>query len=69
MLPIRSASYVVAIRRRGVNDGPRHVVDGKLYLGSFIDSDVDGVPGTTATGDDLTIAVSEQGMLFQHFGD
>ncbi|MGI9471938.1 MAG: GEVED domain-containing protein, partial [Rubripirellula sp.] len=49
---------------RNVNNGPRHVVDNELFLGSFIDADVDGVPGVAADGDDLTIAVSNEGVLF-----
>lgn len=49
---------------RNINDGPRHVVDGSLTLGSFVDADVDGVPGNNADGDDMTIAISSEGLLF-----
>ena len=49
---------------QNANNGPRHVVDDKLFLGNFIDADVDGVPGDTADGDDLMIAISNTGTLF-----
>ena len=45
------------------NDGARHVV-GDLRLGTLIDAETDGLPGTSADGDDLRILVSDSGALF-----
>ncbi len=47
-----------------VNDGPRHVVDDRLFLGRFIDADSDGSPSAAADGDDTLIAGSSNGPLF-----
>lgn len=49
---------------RNINDGPRHVVDDRLFLGSFIDADVDGSPSSAADGDDTLILGSSTGTLF-----
>lgn len=46
------------------DDGPRHVVDGSLTLGRYIDADVDGQPVRTADGDDLTIEIFGSNALF-----
>ncbi len=65
MLPIPVLQVQGRYPTQNVNNGPRHVVDDKLFLGNFIDADVDGVPGVNADGDDLTIAISSTGSLFQ----
>ncbi|TWU25140.1 hypothetical protein Pla52o_14380 [Novipirellula galeiformis] len=46
------------------SDGPRHVVDGEIMLGSKVDVDVDGMPSRAADGDDATILASSTGTLF-----
>ena len=50
---------------RLINDGPRHVVDDQLFLGRFIDTDLDGIPVATADGDDLSISITSTGTLFE----
>ncbi|TWU47287.1 hypothetical protein Poly51_50860 [Rubripirellula tenax] len=47
-----------------INNGPRHVVDNQLFLGSFIDADSDGSPSAAANGDDTRIFGSSTGTLF-----
>ncbi len=49
---------------RLAQDGPRHVVDRELTLGSLIDANVDGIPVPQADGDDFTIAIEATGTLF-----
>ncbi|MFK8112174.1 MAG: Ig-like domain-containing protein [Rubripirellula sp.] len=46
------------------SDGPRHVVDDRLFLGQFVDADFDGSPGTEANGDDLLLEIFAEGALF-----
>ncbi len=46
------------------HDGPRHVVDGELKLGHYVDADLDGQPVRSADGDDLTIDIVGSGGLF-----
>ncbi|NND99399.1 MAG: peptidase, partial [Pirellulaceae bacterium] len=46
------------------HDGPRHVVDPTLTLGSFIDVDLNGRPVAQANGDDNVISISDVGDLF-----
>ncbi|MBR9814373.1 hypothetical protein GYB61_11025, partial [bacterium] len=48
------------------NDGARHTV-GALFLGTAIDSDDDGQPNATATGDDIDAATNdEDGVTFDN---
>ena len=46
------------------HDGARHVVVPDIYLGSLIDSETDGQPDATATGDDLSHLADEDGVAF-----
>ena len=46
------------------NNGPRHVLGGRLRLGTKVDADVDGLPGISALRDDVTIGISSEGTLF-----
>ncbi len=46
------------------NDGARHVVVPGIYLGALIDSEADGQPDATATGDDLANLADEDGVTF-----
>ena len=46
------------------NNGPRHVLGGRLRLGTKVDADVDGLPGISALRDDVTIGISSEGALF-----
>ncbi len=45
------------------NDGPRHVVDDRLFLGQSSDPDSDGQPSIGADGDDQNLQVSEVGRI------
>ncbi|MFC1927208.1 PKD domain-containing protein [Chloroflexota bacterium] len=45
------------------NDGARHNV-GDLYLGAAIDAELDGIPNSTATGDDNDNVDDEDGVAF-----
>lgn len=47
-----------------VNNGARHVVVPGLYLGTLIDSELDGQPDPFATGDDLANLADEDGVTF-----
>ena len=47
-----------------VNDGARHVVVPGIYLGALIDSEPDGQPDASATGDDLANLADEDGVAF-----
>ncbi len=49
---------------RNVNNGPRHVIDSTLFLGTSVDADLDGSPSVRADGDDTLIAGSSIGSLF-----
>jgi hypothetical protein len=49
---------------RIANNGPRHVVDPSLSLGTAVDPDLDGLPSVGAGGDDNNLQISEQGELF-----
>ena len=49
---------------KSVNNGPRHVVGGRLKLGSKVDSNPNGLPGLSALGDDVTIGITSEGSLF-----
>ncbi len=42
--------------------GPRHLNDNQTYLGSLIDSEPEGQPNATATGDDLNGDADEDGV-------
>ena len=44
------------------DDGPRHLVDDDLYLGSDVDSDKDGLPSADGTGDDNDYHDDEDGV-------
>jgi hypothetical protein len=44
------------------NDGARHIVDAKVYLGLGVDSEADGQPSFGADGDDLQGADDEDGV-------
>lgn len=46
------------------NDGARHVVVPGIYMGVQIDSEPDGQPDATATGDDLANLADEDGVAF-----
>ena len=46
------------------SDGARHVVMPGIYLGVLIDSEADGQPNATATGDDLANLADEDGVTF-----
>lgn len=46
------------------NDGARHVVVPGIYLGALIDSEPDGQPDASATGDDLANLADEDGVAF-----
>ncbi|MCK4652916.1 MAG: C10 family peptidase, partial [Candidatus Cloacimonetes bacterium] len=48
-----------------INDGARHILDGVTYLGVSIDSELDGQPDATATGDDLANLDDEDGVIFK----
>jgi len=48
-----------------VSNGPRHtVIDGGIFLGALIDSEVDGIPNASATGDDISNLADEDGVTF-----
>ncbi len=49
---------------RDINNGPRHVIDDLLFLGSSSDPNVDGLPSVGADGDDNNLQVSASGALF-----
>ncbi len=46
------------------NNGARHVVVPGIYMGTLIDSETDGQPDATATGDDLANLADEDGVSF-----
>lgn len=46
------------------NDGARHAVVPGIYLGAWIDSEPDGQPDASATGDDLANLADEDGVAF-----
>lgn len=50
------------------NDGPRHTIT-SLYMGTAVDSEADGQPNGTATGDDIAGATpdDEDGVTFPTF--
>ncbi len=56
-LPISYATQIA-------QNGPRHVVVDDFYLGSLADSEGDGQPNATASGDDLAGDDDEDGVLF-----
>jgi hypothetical protein len=47
-------------------NGARHVLNTNIFLGTRIDTEPDGQPNTTATGDDLNLATldDEDGVTF-----
>jgi len=45
-------------------NGARHIIDQTVYLGSLIDSELDGQPNSTATGDDISNLADEDGVAF-----
>jgi hypothetical protein len=45
------------------NNGARHLVDGTIFLGALIDTEADGQPDATATGDDLANLADEDGVV------
>ena len=46
------------------DNGARHLIDPAVYLGSRIDSEVDGQPRSDGLGDDLAGLADEDGVLF-----
>lgn len=46
-------------------NGARHLIDGLTYLGDLIDSEPNGQPDITATGDDLNNMADEDGVVFR----
>ena len=46
------------------NNGARHIVVPGIYLGALIDSEPDGQPDATATGDDKANLADEDGVTF-----
>ena len=46
-----------------VNDGARHRVDATIFLGTQIDTEADGQPNASATGDDLANLADEDGVV------
>jgi len=49
------------------NDGPGHVIDGTTYLGSIgPDTEINGQPNSSATGDDNNGTDDEDGITFIH---
>ena len=49
------------------NDGPGHVVDSEIYLGPSVpDSETNGQPNSTATGDDIDGNNDDDGITFLH---
>jgi hypothetical protein len=50
---------------KAINDGARHFADFITYLGSFVDTEPDGIPTVAATGDDLYfVPDDEDGVTF-----
>lgn len=47
-----------------VNNGARHVISPRVYLGSRIDGEFDGQPNALATGDDSNGVDDEDGVVF-----
>ncbi len=47
-----------------MNNGAHHEIDPKVFLGNLIDSERDGQPNATATGDDLAKLDDEDGVKF-----
>ena len=45
-------------------NGARHTYDSKTYLGSKIDTEQDGIPGSWANGDDNNNTDDEDGVNF-----
>ena len=45
-----------------INDGARHVIDPAVFMGLLIDSELDGQPDATATGDDKANLDDEDGV-------
>lgn len=45
------------------NNGARHLIDWKLYLGMNIDAELDGQPNANADGDDTSGSPDEDGVL------
>ncbi len=46
------------------SDGARHVLGGPLYLGSLVDNEDDGLPSSSASGDDTNNLDDEDGVTF-----
>lgn len=46
------------------NDGARHILEGELYLGTFVDEEEDGQPTSDADGDDTSGEDDESGIAF-----
>jgi hypothetical protein len=46
------------------NNGPRHVLGGRLRLGTKVDANPDGLPGISALRDDVAIGITSEGALF-----
>lgn len=47
-----------------VSDGARHTIDNHYYLGTDLDSDLDGQPDVLALGDDASGIDDEDGVIF-----
>ena len=45
-------------------NGARHIYDGHMFLGSSIDTELDGIPSVNADGDDTTGINDEDGVVF-----
>lgn len=46
------------------NNGAAHTVDNRIYLGAAVDTEADGQPNATATGDDNNNTDDEDGVTF-----
>ncbi len=46
------------------SDGARHIIDNLTYLGTSIDGEIDGLPHTSALGDDFDNLDDEDGVIF-----
>ncbi len=47
-----------------INNGARHKINYKVFLGRYIDPEKDGQPTNAANGDDITDLADEDGVLF-----
>jgi|GEM_PF-5271394 hypothetical protein len=46
-----------------VSNGARHIIS-SLYMGNFVDAELNGQPNATASGDDNTVIDDEDGVVF-----